>query len=122
MLHIDYTTMREIQRNPKKVSEEVNKTGTSLVVMSNNRPQFVIMGLKTFSKLQTPQKTNAELSLLGLIDWAEKKDFDLPSDLSEKHNEYLWGESEKSPQGKITEAEKEDFNREFKKKAMEDKF
>jgi prevent-host-death family protein len=91
MLHIDYTTMREIQRNPKKVSDEVNKENLSLVVMSNNRPQFVIMSLKTFSKLQPPKKTDAELSLLGLIDWAEKKDFDLPSDLSEKHNKYLWG-------------------------------
>lgn len=89
--------------------------------MSNNRPQFVIMGLKTFSKLQIPQKTDAGLSLLGLIDWAEKKDFDLPSDLSEKHNEYLWGESEQSPQGKIMKAEEDEFNREFKKKVMEDK-
>jgi prevent-host-death family protein len=120
MLHIDYTTVREIQRNPKKVSDEVNREELSLVVMSNNRPQFVIMGLKTFSKLQPPQKTDTGLSLLGLIDWAEKRDFDLPSDLSEKHNEYLWGESEKTHK-EITEAEKDDFNREFKKKVMEDK-
>ncbi len=90
MLNIDYTTLREIQRNPKKVSDEVNKEDQSLVVMSNNRPQFVIMGLKTFSKLQTPKKTEKGSSLLALIDWAEKKDFDLPSNLSEKHNEYLW--------------------------------
>jgi hypothetical protein len=91
MLHVDYTTIRDVQRNYKKISEEVNKEDLSFVVMSNNRPQFVIVGLKTFSKLQTPGAANdAGASLLSLIDWAEKKDFDLPADLSEKHDDYLW--------------------------------
>lgn len=90
MLHIDYTTIRDVQRNYKKISEGVNKEDLSFVVMSNNRPQFVIVGLKTFSKLQTPDTNDAGASLLSLIDWAEKQDFDVPSDLSEKHDEYLW--------------------------------
>ena len=47
--------------------------------------------MKTFSELKAPQVKNQELSLLGLIDWAEEQDFDLPSDLSEKHDTYLWG-------------------------------
>jgi hypothetical protein len=65
----------------------------SFVVMSNNRPQFVIV-LKTFTQMQTPAANdNAGTSLLSLIDWAEKKDFDLPTDLSEKHDDYLWRKS-----------------------------
>lgn len=90
MLHVDYTTLREIQRNPKRISEKVNEDDMSFVVMSNNRPQFVIVGLKTFTHLQKTSQNDAGASLLSLIDWAEKKDFDLPADLSEKHDDYLW--------------------------------
>jgi hypothetical protein len=45
-------------------------------------------------KMQTHQATNEGLALLSIIDWAEKKDLDLPSDLSEKHDEYLWEKSQ----------------------------
>jgi hypothetical protein len=94
MLHVDYTTIRDVQRNYKKISKEVNKEDLSFVVMSINRPQFVIVGLKTFSALQAPSATNdAGASLLSLIDWAEKNDFNLPADLSEKHADYLWQKS-----------------------------
>ena len=90
MLNVDYTTIREIQRSPKKISDKVNKTDQSFVVMSNNRPQFVIVSLKAFSQLQKPNQNGTGASLLSLIDWAEKKDFDLPEDLSERHDDYLW--------------------------------
>ena len=90
MLNVDYTTLREIQRNPKKVSEEVNKEDKPFIVTSNNRPQFAIVSLNFLSKLQKPHERDERAVLLSLINWAEKKDFDLPSDLSEKHDEYLW--------------------------------
>jgi hypothetical protein len=32
----------------------------------------------------------AVASLLSLLDWAEKQDFKLPADLSERHDEYFW--------------------------------
>jgi prevent-host-death family protein len=94
MLNVDYTTLREVQRNPKKVSEEVNKEDKPFIVMSNNRPQFAIVSLKLLSQMQKPDEKNTPASLLSLVDWAEKKDFNLPSDLSEKHDEYLWEKSE----------------------------
>jgi len=90
MLTIDYTTIREVQRNYKKISEEVNRDDVSFVVMGNNRPQFVIVGIKNFTKLQKAPKQNAGLSLLGLIDWAEKNQIEGPKDLSENHDKYLW--------------------------------
>jgi hypothetical protein len=31
--------------------------------------------------------------LLSLLDWAERQNLGLPSDLSEKHDEYLWEKS-----------------------------
>jgi len=91
---IDYTTIRDIQRNYKKISEDVNKENRSLIVMSNNRPQFVVVSLKTFSNMQHTQSSEQGLSLLGLIDWADTHDLGLPSDLSEKHDAYLWGKPE----------------------------
>lgn len=98
MIHVDYTTLREIQRNSKRVSEEVNKQEKSFIVMSNNRPQFAIVSLNLLAKLQKPHDQDDQevgAALLRLINWAEKKDFDLPSDLSEKHDEYLWNKPEK---------------------------
>jgi hypothetical protein len=95
MLNIDYTTIRDIQRNYKKISEEVNTEDVSFVVMGNNRPQFVIIGIKNFAKLHPSPKQNAGLSLLGLIDWAEENKIEGPEDLSEKHNEYLWDKGKK---------------------------
>lgn len=94
MLNVDYTTLRAIQRTPKRISEKVNEDDLSFVVMSNNRPQFVIVGMTPFSKLQTPAANdNTGASLLRLIDWAEKKDFNRPEDLSETHDDYLWKKS-----------------------------
>jgi len=52
MLNVDYTTLREVQRNPKKVSEEVNKEDKPFIVMSNNKPQFAIVSLKLLSQIQ----------------------------------------------------------------------
>lgn len=78
MIHVDYTTIRDVQRNYKKISEVVNKENLSFVVMSNNRPQFVIVGLKAFSEMQTLPGTDAGASLLNLIDWAEKKTLTYP--------------------------------------------
>lgn len=91
MLQVNYATIRDVQRNYKRISEKVNNDDFSYVVMSNNKPQFVIVSMKTFSELKAPQGKSEELSLLSLIDWAEEQDFDLPSDLSEKHDAYLWG-------------------------------
>jgi len=32
--------------------------------------------------------------LLSLLEWAERQNLDLPADLSEKHDEYLWEKPE----------------------------
>ena len=70
MLNVDYTTLREIQRNPKKVSEEVNKVDKPFIVTSNNRPQFAIVSLNFLCKLQKPHERDEGAMLLSLINWA----------------------------------------------------
>ena len=90
MLNINYANIRDLQRNYRKVAKEVNKTNKPTIVMSKNEPQFAIVSLKTLDKLQQVPAKNSAQKLLELAEWAEKQNFDLPKDLSEKHNEYAW--------------------------------
>lgn len=46
------TTAREIQRNYRKIFDEVKKTKEPVVVMKNNRPEVVIMDVKKLAEMQ----------------------------------------------------------------------
>jgi hypothetical protein len=53
------------------------------------------MNKATSSKLSfTRVRKKAVSPLLSLLEWAERQNLDLPPDLSEKHDEYLWEKSE----------------------------
>lgn len=90
MLNTDFTNIRDIQRNYKRVSEEVNKTDKPLVVMSKNQPQFVVVSLKTLDRLQQNEAQNSAQRLLNIAVWAKKMSIKGPKDLSEKHDHYAW--------------------------------
>ncbi len=92
MLNTNFTNIRDIQRNYKKVSEEVNKTDKPLIVMSKNQPQFVVVSLKTLDRLQESETQNSAQKLLSIAVLARKIGIKGPKDLSEKHNEYAWDE------------------------------
>ena len=47
------TTVREIQRNYKKIFEQVKKTKEPIVVIKNNKPDVAIIDVKELEKLQT---------------------------------------------------------------------
>ncbi len=92
MLNTNFTNIRDIQRNYKGVAREVNRTDKPLVVMSKNEPQFAIISLRALERIEKATTRNAAQKLLKLAEWAEKQQFNLPHDLSEKHNEYTWDE------------------------------
>lgn len=92
MIQPIYTSIREIQRNYKKISKEVNKTDTPTIVMSNNQPQFVIVSLKLFSNLRENSLNKSAETLLELTKWAEEQGIQGPKDLSKHHNKYNWEE------------------------------
>ena len=46
------TTAREIQRNYRKIFDEVKKTKEPVVVMRNNKPEVVIMDAKKLAEMQ----------------------------------------------------------------------
>lgn len=82
-------TARDILRNYKKVFREVKNTRRPAVVVSQKEPQVAIVSLddlKELQQLKYKKSTKALFDLAGII----PKGSGLPSDLSERHDEYTW--------------------------------
>jgi PHD/YefM family antitoxin component YafN of YafNO toxin-antitoxin module len=90
MLNSNFTNIRDIQRNYKKVAEEVNKTGKPFIVMSKNQPQFAIVSLQTLEDIEQRKQPNSIEAMKAIAQWAKDNDINAPTDLSVKHNEYAW--------------------------------
>jgi prevent-host-death family protein len=90
MLNSNFTNIRDIQRNYKKVAEEVNNTGKPVIVMSKNQPQFAIVSLQTLEEMERRKQPNSIQAMKAIAQWAKDNDISAPTDLSEKHNEYAW--------------------------------
>ena len=90
MLNRNFTNIRDIQRNYKKVTEELNKTGKTVIVMSKNQPQFAIVSLQTLEEIERRKRPNSIEAIKAIAQWAKDNDINAPKDLSEKHNEYAW--------------------------------
>lgn len=71
MLQINFTTIQNIRRNYKAVKNEVDKTNTPTIVISNNQPQFAIVSIKMLKAFNAPIDTNqGAQGLLKLAKWA----------------------------------------------------
>lgn len=89
MLNTTTITARDILRNYKEVFNKVKKTKQPAVVVSQKEPQVAIVSLDDLERLKilkNIQSTKALLDLAGII----PKGSGLPTDLSEKHDEYTW--------------------------------
>ena len=89
MLNTYTVTARDILRNYKEVFGKVKKTKQPAVVVSQKEPQVAIISLddlENLKLLKNIQSTKALLDMSGII----HKKSGLPSDLSEKHDEYTW--------------------------------
>ncbi len=86
----NYTNIREVQRNYKKVVEEVKKTHTPTIVMSKNEPQFAIVSLDMLERLREPEQNRSAQALLELSHLAMREGIKGPVDLSENHDAYTW--------------------------------
>lgn len=47
-----YTTIRELQRDYKKIAKKVQESGEPLVIVTGNEPQFAVISLDALNKLQ----------------------------------------------------------------------
>lgn len=76
-------------RNYKRVFEKVKNTKQPTVIISKKKPQVAIVSLDDLKNLQlakNKKSTKALLDLAGII----PKGSGLPTDLSQKHDEYTW--------------------------------
>src|SRR5215212_10413402 len=85
---------RDIHRNYKQVVESVRHKKESAVLMNQREAQAVIISIEDFQELQEMRKKN---SAQNLLDWAHEmqellKGEKLPTDLSTRHDYYLWEE------------------------------
>jgi PHD/YefM family antitoxin component YafN of YafNO toxin-antitoxin module len=90
MLNTNFTNIRDIQRNYRKVAKELNDSNKPIIVMSKNQPQFAIVSLQTLEELEQRKQPNSIQAMKEIAQWAEDNDINAPTDLSEKHNEYAW--------------------------------
>lgn len=89
MLTQNQITTREMLRNYKRVFEKVKNTKQPTVIISKKKPQVAIVSLDDLKNLQlakNKKSTKALLDLAGII----PKGSGLPTDLSQKHDEYTW--------------------------------
>lgn len=90
MLQTNFTNIRDIQRNYRKVAQQVNETHEPLIVMSGKEPQFAIVSLQTIEKLEQKQQPSTIQAMKEIAQWAREKQMSAPADLSQKHNDYAW--------------------------------
>jgi len=90
MLNNNFTNIRDIQRNYRKVAKELNESNKPLIVMSKNQPQFAIVSLRTLEELEQKKQPNSIEAMKTIAQWAKDNDIIAPTDLSKKHNEYAW--------------------------------
>jgi len=67
------TTIREIQRNYKKVFEEVKKTKQPIIVMKNNKPDIAIVDVKKLAEMAAIASGDVKY---GEYDQSRKIDWD----------------------------------------------
>ena len=82
-------TPRDILRNYKEIFEAVKISKQPVMVVSQKEPQVAIVSLddlESLKQLKYRQSTKALFNMAGII----PKGSGLPSNLSEKHNEYAW--------------------------------
>lgn len=88
--------IRDLSRSPKKIFEEIKNTKQPRQVVSQRKPQAVIVSLETFKEfeeLKSKQKQQGSaLALLKIARMAEQLKSKGPKDLSTNLDKYTWDE------------------------------
>ncbi len=88
--------IRNLSRSPKRIFEEIKKTKQPRQVVSQRKPQAVIVSLeafKEFEELKSKQKQQGSaLALLKIAQMAEQLKVKGPKDLSTNLDKYTWDE------------------------------
>ncbi|MBI2600557.1 type II toxin-antitoxin system Phd/YefM family antitoxin [Candidatus Daviesbacteria bacterium] len=88
--------IRDLSRSPKRILEEIKRTKQPRQVVSQRKPQAVIVSLeafKDFEELKSKQKQQGSaLALLKIAKMADKLKAKGPKDLSANLDKYTWDE------------------------------
>ena len=89
-----YISMNTSTISTREIFEQVRQTKKPAVVMNQKEPQVAIVSLDDLDELQKLRRRNSARALLELAGEVHSllKDENLPSDLSARHNYYLWEE------------------------------
>jgi hypothetical protein len=82
----------EILRHYKRIFEQLIATNQPMIVYTQNGTKVALITVKDLEKLSKMKRKESAKTLLSLAHEARKltKDEQLPTDLSERHDEYLW--------------------------------
>ena len=88
--------IRDLSRSPKRIFEEIKKTKQPRQVVSQKKPQAVIVSLeafKDFEELKSKQKQQGSaLALQKIAQMAQQFKAMGPGDLSTNLDKYTWDE------------------------------
>jgi prevent-host-death family protein len=98
-MHTFPVSSSDIQKRYREVVERVKQTKQRAVLMSRNQPQAVIVSLEDLHKLEDMRRRNSGREALAFAKEVREllKDEKLPSDLSTRHDYYLWEEETDEP-------------------------
>lgn len=82
---------RDMQRTPKRVIDQAQKSDVPLIVISDNKPKGAFISLSLLDRLQKilaeEKKSDSTRTLLNMAGSVKEG---YPKDLSKKHDEYAW--------------------------------
>lgn len=82
--------IRDLARSPKKVLEEIKKSKQPKLIVSQKKPQAVIVSLEEYEELTQAKAKQAALGMLKLaVDHREELK-GLPADLRQRATEILY--------------------------------
>ncbi len=99
MIQPTTVSTRDIVRNAKRIFGTVRRTKQPAIITNLNEPQVAIVSLEDLEKLQQFKDKNSGKALLDIVKEVNAllRDENLPPDLSENHDYYLWGGKKKRP-------------------------
>ncbi len=91
-------SQKEVNNHYKKVFDMVRTTKKPAIVTVHKQPHVAIITMEDYVELEKIKQGNAPQTLLTLAQQVRSlmKDEKLPNDIAEKHDKYLWEDTERT--------------------------
>lgn len=87
-----FVTQREVNIHGKTIFEQVKQTKQPAIVVAHNQPRVAIISMEDYKEIERIRLGKSALHLANLVQEVRDalKGETLPTDLSEKHDDYMW--------------------------------